>query len=127
LGILAHNTGIGCNPGTLENIGNKLWKSKQGIVYGGDKQFGNRVKHILAHTASNPLKPKHSVFSVPRNQVIGLVDQAWTRRVGSGVLSGPNRVWEVDMGRVVGTLGETRMRLVFRDGTMNIISAFPIF
>jgi len=123
-GILAHNTGIGCNPGTLEYIGNKVWKSNRGIIYEAEKQFGNRVKHVLAHTTPNPLKTKHSVS---RNQVIGLVDEAWTRRVGSGVLIGPNRVWEVDIGRVVGTLGETRMRLVVREGTMKIITAFPIF
>lgn len=126
-GILAHNTGIGCNPGTLENIGNTLWKSKQGIIYGFDPKFGNRVKHVLAHTVPDATKAKHSVFNVDRTKVIGLVDDAWTRRVGSGTLSGKYRVWEVDMGRAIGTLGETRMRLVFRDGLMEIISAYAIF
>ncbi len=126
-GILAHNTGIGCNPGTLESTGNKVWRSKQGILYGDDKQFGNRVKHVLAHTTLNPLKLKHSVFNVPRNQVIGLVDEAWTRRVGPGVLRSGSRVWDVDMGRVVGTRGERRIRLVFYEGTMEIRTAYPIF
>lgn len=126
-GVLAHNTGIGCNPGTLENIGNKVWKSHQGILYGPDKVFGNRVKHVLAHPSADASKKLHSVFNVSRDKVIGLVDEAWTRRVGPGSLSKGYRVFEMDMGRTVGTLGESRMRLVFRDGTMDIISAYPIF
>ena len=124
-GILAHNTGISCRG--LESIGNGVWKSKQGLVYGFDPKFGNRVKHVLAHTVPDASKAKHSLFSIARRDVIKTVDEAFTKKIGPGTLSGKNRVWDVDMGRAVGTLGESKIRLILRDGTMDVITAFPVF
>ncbi len=71
-------------------------------------------------------KQVHSVFSVERRKVLGFVDDAWRVRTGAGVLqSNGNRVWTVDMGRVVDTAGETNLRIITRDGTNRIITAYP--
>jgi RHS repeat-associated protein len=105
---------------------NKTWTSPGGLVYGQGSAQGNRVLHILDHTVANPAKPVHSIFSVPRNQVIGLVDEAWAARSGQGVpQANGNRVWTVGMGRQVGTGGQTAIQIVVRDGTTEIITAFP--
>jgi filamentous hemagglutinin len=87
---------------------------------------GNRVKHVLEHAVPDLAKPLHSVFSVERREVLGLVDDAWRVRTGAGLLqSNGNRVWTVDMGRVVGTAGETNLQIITRDGTNRIITAYP--
>ena len=57
--------------------------------------------------------------------MIGLVDGAWAARVGSGTLqANGNRVWVVDKGRQVGTVGQTSIQIVVRDGTTQVITAF---
>ncbi len=98
----------------------------EGLVYGQGSAHGNRVKHVLDHTKANPSKPVHSVFNVDKTQAIGLVDEAWTKKVGPGTLQ-PNgsRVWNVDMGKTVGTSGQTSIKIVVRDGTNTVITAFP--
>lgn len=69
-------------PGKLTyNAASKTWTSPGGIVYGQGSAHGNRVMHVMDHTAANASKPVHSVFSAPRNQVIGLVDEAWAAEV----------------------------------------------
>lgn len=104
----------------------KTWTSPGGLVYGQGSAHGNRVMHVMDHTVANASKPVHSVFSAPRNQVIGLVDEAWAARSGAGTLqANGNRVWTVDMGRQVGTGGQTSVQIVVRDGTTEIITAFP--
>ena len=58
--------------------------------------------------------------------MIELVDEAWASRVGSGTLqANGNRVWIVDMGRQVGTGGRASIQIVVRDGTTQVITAFP--
>jgi hypothetical protein len=36
------------------------------------------------------------------------------------------RAFDIPIGRVIGTRGETRIRIIVKDGTTNIITAFPI-
>ncbi|MCG8117523.1 MAG: pretoxin, partial [Candidatus Thiodiazotropha endolucinida] len=70
--------------------------------------------------------PLHSVFNVDRKEVLGLVDEAWRSRDGPGTLgTNGNRVWTIDMKRVIGTRGERSIRLVIKDGTLNVITAYP--
>lgn len=105
----------------------KSWTSPGGLVYGqGPVQHGNRVNHVLDHLVPNPSKATHSIFNVDRTKLIGLLDDAWAKKVGSGVLQpNGNRVWTVDMGRVIGTNGERHIQLVIKDGTTSVITAFP--
>jgi filamentous hemagglutinin len=66
----------------------------------------------------------HSVFNVGRNQVLGLVDEAWSMR--GAVAAGDLEAFVVPMGRSVGTTGETTVRIVVRPGTNQIITAYPV-
>jgi len=105
----------------------RSWRSTGGLVYGQGSAQGNRVLHVLEHLTPDPSKPLHTLFNVPRNQIIGLLDEAWAARQGAGVLqANGNRVFNIPMGRVVGAGGETSIRIVVRDGTTNVITAFPV-
>jgi hypothetical protein len=74
-----------------------------------------------------PAKPLHTLFNVDRTQLVGLIDEAWAARQGAGVLqANGNRVFDVAMGRAVGAGGETTIRIVVRDGTTKVITAYPI-
>lgn len=110
--------------GRLRSIGPSTWESIGGLSYGLDKVFGNRVQHVLAHTVPDATKPLHSVFSVGRSEVLGLVDEAWARR-GVHVPGDPG-AFVVSMGRQVETAGETAIRLVVRPGTNQVITAHPV-
>ncbi|REK67790.1 MAG: hypothetical protein DF221_00850, partial [Brevibacillus sp.] len=109
--------------GKLTYLGNKTWKSSQGLIYGFDKKFGNRVQHILEHTKSNLNKPNHTVFSVDKTEVLSLIDEAWALR--KAPVPGDPGAYIINMGRVVGTNGETAIRVVVKPGTSEIITAYP--
>jgi len=94
------------------------------LVYGLDKKFGNRVNHILAHTKPNPNKANHTVFNVDKTKVLGVVDEAWARK-GQPLPNDPG-AYIVPMGRVIGTNGETAVRLVVKPGTNEVITAYPV-
>jgi len=116
------------NPGRLTfDPATQSWRSNGGLVYGQGSAQGNRVLHVLEHLSPDPSKPLHTLFNVPRNQIIGLLDEAWAARQGAGVLqANGNRVFNIPMGRVVGAGGETSIRIIVRDGTTNVITAFPV-
>ena len=98
-------------------------------VYDGDARLpaagtaGDRT-HVLAHTAPNPAKLNHTIFSVPKYRVLALVDEAWSKR-GSPE---PDDLgaYVIPINRVVGTAGETAIRIVVRPGTNLILSAYPV-
>ncbi len=114
--------GVSRTLGKLKFLGSNKWESSGGLIYGFDPKVGNRVKHVLAHTAEDISKKSHSVFSVPKKDVLALVDEAWILK-GKPVSPGN---YVVEMGRVIGTRGETSIKLVVVPGTNEIITAFPI-
>ena len=124
--------------GSLKFVGPQRWVSQRtGLIYGDDPVFGNRVLHVLAHMANNTNKPVQGVYTVPRNQVLGLVDEAYlliqknpsAYRVGG---NGSRVTYSVPMGRVVGYQGGhsgsggplNNLFLVLENGN-EVITAFP--
>ncbi len=133
-GVLVHNAGSGdCLEGLASYSGKlvfvpatKSWTSAGGLVYRQGSAHGNRVNHVLNHCLPNLTKSTHSIFSVGRTKLIGMIDEAFAKR-GAGVLqANGNRMFEIDMGRVIGSIGETRLRLIIQDCTNNLATAFPI-
>jgi RHS repeat-associated protein len=113
------------NKSKLKYIGNNQWRSQKGLIYGPDAKFGNRVQHTLEHTKVNLTKRMHSVFNVSRNQIIDLVDEAWALRASvTPVIQGSRIAYKIPMGRVIGTLGETNLKIVLEGS--NVITAFPV-
>ncbi len=66
-----------------------------------------------------------SVFNVPRNQILGLLDEAYVSSARVSV-SGDSAAFITPMGRIVGTGGENAVRLVIKPGTSEVISAYPV-
>jgi filamentous hemagglutinin len=109
------------------------WISKEGLFYsakrknverGGKLIPQNKVEHVLDHTIERPGRENHTIFSVERGEVISLIDEAWARR-GSPV-QGDTWRWEVEMGRPIGTNGETVLRLIVNPQTKAVNTAYPI-
>jgi len=104
------------------------WTSPGGVRYGRDPNplFGNRFAHVSDHLGPTnvPGKPTHSIFNVDSAHILDLIDEAWANR-GTATASGPNDVYDVNMGTQIGTNGEQTIRLVFSSGTNNIVSAYP--
>lgn len=104
--------------------------SAAGIEYGKDwsGKFETRVAHVLAHTKEDATKKKHSVFlEKSRDGVLALLDEAWKKR-GPPKREGGSRgrdVYDVPMGRVVGTDGEKAIKLVMEKDSATIVTAYP--
>ncbi len=103
---------------------NKVWTTPAGLDYGLHRKDGNRIKHVLKHTVPNPKKPKHTVFAVSRKEVLPLIDEAWKKK--GAPLTNDSAAYIVDMGRVIGKDGETKIRIaVEAKGSNRIASAYP--
>ncbi len=101
------------------------WQSPAGIFYGMGSKHGNRLNHLFRHLEPDPDKPIHSVFDTDMAGLIELIDEAWQMRPAGELQSNGNRVYDVDMNRAIGTNGESRIRIVVRDGTEKLITAYP--
>ncbi len=103
------------------------WESNEGLFYGMGSKHGNRVLHVLEHLKPNPKKKKHSVFETDEQGLIELIDEAWSNRESgyTELQSNGNRIYDIDMGRKIGTEGQTEIRIVVKDGSESIITAYP--
>ncbi len=103
------------------------WESNAGLFYGMGSKEGNRVKHVFEHLKPNPNKPIHSVFDTDKAGLIVLIDEAWNKRADAytKAQSNGNRIYDVDMVRKIGTNGEHIIRIVVRDNSEKIITAYP--
>lgn len=114
--------------GKLKSVGNGIWESTEGLIYGQGSKQGNRVLHVLEHASPDPTKPLHSVFNVLKDKILGVVDEAWSMRSGvtPTLQKNGNQVFNIPMGRVVGTNGETLIRIVVKNGTSEVVTGFPV-
>lgn len=126
--------------GHLVRQGGDSWTTRGGLVIRGrDPRGMSRLDHIMRHTADDPRRPRHGVFTVSRKEVIELMDAVW-RKAGSGRLHprvrGRNAAYTDNTGRDIGYLGGregTRkgqprlrsVRLVVRRDTAEVITFFP--
>lgn len=109
----------------LKSVGDNIWQSPAGIIYGNDKKFGNTLNHMLAHMAFDPTKKVHTVFSVPKNKIVELIDEAWMLK-GNPLPSDPS-AYLVDMKKIIGTQGETTIRIIVKKpGTSELLTAYPV-
>jgi RHS repeat-associated protein len=117
---------FGGKAGTLKYLGNKKWESNAGIIYGLGSAEGNRVRHVLVHSMDSGVEGK-SLFNVGKTKVLALIDESWSKKdTATTYVNRGNDVYEISMGRVVGTRGERKIRIVMKAGTSEIISAYPI-
>ncbi|MBB5354043.1 hypothetical protein HNR46_004315 [Haloferula luteola] len=84
---------------------------------------GHRISHVFDHTVPIPQKPLHSIFSDTRDKILDLVDEVFSKAEQH-----PQDAfrYEVELGRVVGTAGETKMRIIVNPKSKQVTTAFPI-
>jgi len=124
---IAHTIGANSAQNVVEltfDKGTRTWTTPAGVDYGPGSVHGNRVQQVLDHAVPNPNKATHTVFNVDRREVLGLVDDAWLAK-GNPLPNDPG-AYVVQMGRVIGTAGETSIKIIIRPGTNKIITAYPI-
>ena len=117
------------NPRLIRDATSKTWMSQSGLEFGADNAFGNRIQHVLAHMTPDPYKATHTVFDVQPSQLIPLLDEAWLTVQSLGlqpVLQGSRAVYNIPMGRAVGTTGESSIRIIVEQGTSKIVTAYPV-
>jgi hypothetical protein len=126
-GWLVHNC---FNLAAATNVKTKgrEWVSPEGLIYGVDRHFPNKVLHVLDHlkpvSARTAKTAGQTTFSVPRDELLPLLDEVWRNR-GSAVV-GDAFKFEVNVGRVIGTNGERTVRLVADPLTGMVVTAYPI-
>lgn len=80
--------------------------------------------HVFSHLLPDSNKGAHGVFNVDRRSLIALVDEAWLKR-GAAIPNDPG-AFVIDIGRIIGTQGQRRIKIIVRPGTNEIITAYPI-
>ncbi len=128
-------------PVELKSIGKDAWVSPAGVRYlGRDPDGLNRKDHVLRHAKDIPNREgPHGVFDGGEKLAFAWIDAAWKKikadRIRPEKESG-REVYTVSMGRRVGFLGGetgakrrhpplTKIFLVVREGTSELITAFP--
>ena len=81
---------------------------------------------MLQHTVPNDSKPLHTLYNVDKSEVIGLIDEAWVNK-GQGILQSNGKVlYDINMGKTIGTNGEDTIRIITNGYSNNIITSFPL-
>lgn len=90
-----------------------------------DTLLQGNVDHSALHLNPDPTKPIHTEFNFStKDKLIELLKEAW-EKAGKGQSSyGGKRVYDIDMGRVIGTKGERIIRIVV-DEFGKLITTFP--
>lgn len=128
-------------PVELKSVGNNAWVSPAGVRYiGRDPDGRTRKDHVLRHAKDIPEREgPHGVFDEGASLTFAWIDEAWrkieTDRIRPQTKDGRD-IYTVSMGRRVGYLGGktgakkrhpqlTKIFLVVRQGTSEVITAFP--
>ncbi|QWI73137.1 hypothetical protein ER45_029810 (plasmid) [Bacillus mycoides] len=93
-------------------------------VAGGKRE--GRIEHVLKHAHPDTTKPQHSVFNVEEPEILKLLDEAWTKKGKAALSNADGDEYEINMGRVIGTNGETKIKIIVEPGTSSVITAYPI-
>lgn len=125
----------------LQKIGEDEWLSPAGLVYRGrDAEGRTRLEHVMRHAADEPQRVgSHGVFEGGRDGALAVIDEAWERirRLKIRPQRDEGReAYLVSMGRRIGYLGGqagqdrgnpplNRVRLVVREGTSEVVTAYP--
>jgi hypothetical protein len=116
---------------TRDGTNLRLWYSPKGLAYYFDTRAaeGQRILHVLHHCIADG--PGHSVFTVPRDQLFQIIDQAW-QTGGTSFPQGARTVYVLPAGQLVGTaspdLGGAAVDHIalILENNNTVITAFPV-
>ncbi|MBM7846489.1 polymorphic toxin-type HINT domain-containing protein [Herpetosiphon giganteus] len=127
-GILVHN--VGCNH----------FRTKSGLLLDESAKHGNFLRHTWDHLDEwerivdpatkkvTKVKKTHTVFDVENSAYLyDLLDEGFRilKEQGITAIPGDPGAFLVPMGRAIGTNGETYMKMIFKQGTDVLITAYP--
>jgi hypothetical protein len=128
-------------PFALKKTATDTWQSPAGLIYTGrDPQGKTRIEHILRHSIDQPSRVgSHGVFNGGEAKIFPLIDEAYLiakKKNTRPKTEGGSITYTIPMGRKIGYLGGrtgasrknpplTRVFIVMKRGTTNIITAYP--
>lgn len=132
---------LGLKPVELKSTGRETWISPAGLKYSGrDPEGLTRRQHVLRHARDQPDREgPHGVFDGGEEYVFALLDKAWETKKKRNIRpnnEGGRSSYTIAMGQPVGYLGGktgksrgnpplSRIFIVVRTGTSEVITAFP--
>lgn len=132
---------LGLKPVRLRESGRDSWISPEGLKFvGRDPEGLSRRDHVLRHARDQPNRAgPHGVFDGGEDYVFALLDKAWEIRKKRNIRpqnEGERSSYTIPMGQRVGFLGGksgksrgnpplSRIFIVVRSGTTEVITAFP--
>jgi hypothetical protein len=128
-------------PVELKSLGKEEWLSPVGVRYvGRDPEGLSRKDHVLRHAKDQPNRDgPHGVFDGGEELAFAWIDEAWEKakkeKIRPNTQDGRD-AYTISLGRRVGFLGGktgaerkhpplTKVFLVVRQGTSEVITAFP--
>jgi hypothetical protein len=128
--VMKQLSGVGHNGGfrlTLETGSTTKWHLTGTDVFfdiSSANSQGHSLTHVFTHTVPNFKPGTHSVFTASRENLLALIKDSWL----SKTIRHPTDTfrWEIEVGSVIGTAGETKIRIIVNPNTRQIISAYPI-
>lgn len=126
--------------GKLKEIDDNVFESTAGLFYVPGGAEGHRLKHVMQHAKDNPTKPIHGVFDGDRNEILAVIDEAYTmaKKGGSDVRSekqSGRRILTVNLRRRIGEVGgsegqrqghpDCRFVRIVLENENEVISAYP--
>jgi len=78
----------------------------------------------LGYIESDAEERNRTVFNVSREKIISLIDEAWTMK-DVPLIYDPG-AYVINMKRIIGTNGESAIKIVVKPGTAEIKTAYPI-
>lgn len=96
--------------GQLTKLSSGDFKSTAGLIYGKGSRDGTRLKHVMKHAEDDLSKPVHGVFDGSQEEVLALIDQAYTlaKKNSKNVTSSKQRdrtVYTVYFSKRIGYVG----------------------
>jgi len=70
------------------------------------------------------VKRKRTFFNLFQNEIIALLDEAWLKK--TVLLTSDPGTYIINMKRVIGTNGESNIKIIVKPGTSKIRTAYPI-
>src|SRR4030095_2801375 len=80
--------------------------------------------NFLDSEENEPIARKWKSFSVDEREVLPLIDEAWSKR--KEALATDPRAYVVNLKKIIGTDGETCVKILVRPGTQEVIAAYPV-
>jgi len=78
----------------------------------------------LGYLKSGKEKRQRTFFNISGNELIMLIDEGWLMK-GSSLSTDPG-AYVIDMKRIIGTNGESAIKIIVKPGTAEIKTAYPI-